>query len=83
MAQEKTKSIPGFAPLDPPDWTADDIAVHLLKDVAMLKERLEAALSCNGTDKLLNDIQNFHGRVRSWLRLYSMVTKQELEPINM
>ena len=83
MAQENTKSIPDFAPLDPPDWTTEDIAVHLHRDVAILKEKLEDAMRGHDTDELLNDIQNFHGRVRSWLRLYSMVTKQELEPINM
>ncbi|MBR2694827.1 MAG: hypothetical protein IKE69_11515 [Thermoguttaceae bacterium] len=83
MTQENPNNIPGFAPLDPPDWTTEDIASHLHKDVAALKLTLENAIRTNDTDKLLDDIQNFHGRVRSWLRLYSMVTKQEIEPINM
>ena len=83
MAQGTYKNILDFAPLDPLDWTTEDIAVHLHRDVAILKERLEDSMRVNDTDKLLDDIQNFHGRVRSWLRLYSIVTKQELEPINM
>ena len=77
------KNIPELAPLDPPDWTTEDIAVHLHKDVAILKEKLEDSMRDNETNKLLDDIQNFHGRVRSWLRLYSIVTQQEIEPINM
>lgn len=36
MAQKKPENIPTFAPLDPPDWTTDDIAVHLHKDVAIV-----------------------------------------------
>ena len=83
MTQERLKLIPDLAPLDPPDWTTDAIAVHLHKDVAILKERLEDSLRNNDTGKLLDDIQNFHGRVRSWLRLYSIVTQQEIEPINL
>lgn len=83
MALEIPKNIPVLAPLDPPDWTTEDIAVHLHKDVAILKEKLEDSMRNNDTGKLLDDIQNFHGRVRSWLRLYSIVTKQEIEPINM
>lgn len=83
MVLDRPKQIPDFAPLDPLDWNTDAIAVHLHKDVAILKERLEDSMHANDTDKLLDDIQNFHGRVRSWLRLYAMVTKQEIEPINM
>ncbi len=83
MVIERPKIIPDFAPLDPLDWNTDAIVSHLHKDVAAMKEKLENSLRNDESDKLLDDIQNFHGRVRSWLRLYSIVTQQEIEPINM
>lgn len=83
MAIKIPKSIPELAPLDPPDWTTEDIASHLHKDVATMEQKLRDAIYDKQTDALLDDIQNFHGRVRSWLRLYSIVTQQEIEPINM
>lgn len=83
MVIERPKQTPDFAPLDPLDWNTEDLILHLQQDVSMMREKLQLAILNHNTDKLLDDIQNFHGRVRSWLRLYAIVTKQEITPINM
>lgn len=58
---------------DPSDWTTEDVAIHLHKDIATLKETIEKAIHNDCTDTLLFEIQSFYGKVRTWLDLYSEV----------
>lgn len=83
MATDIPEMYPTLSVLDPPDWTTEDIARHLRRDVVALDDTLLNAIRNNKTDKLLAYIENFHGRVRSWLRLYASVTQQKLSRINM
>lgn len=74
----REKRIPELGVLDPADWTTEEIARHICMDAHALYTRLDDAQRDRKTDSLLNDIQNYHGKIRSWLRLYGAVTKQEI-----
>ena len=61
--------------LDPMDWTPNDIARHLRQDAVAFKRAIDNAIDDDYTDTLLLEIQNFYGKVKTWLELYEVVTK--------
>ena len=61
------------ATLNSSDWTTEDVVSHLLQDTSQLKETLVDSIRNHDTDSLLLIIRCFHGKVRTWLDLYSEV----------
>lgn len=76
MSLEKYMPITGA--FDPADWTTGEIARHICVDAHALITKLSDAQTDRETDNLLNDIQDFTGKMRSWLQLYGAVVKQEI-----
>lgn len=68
MNEFKPKAI-----LNPSDWTTEDVVCHLLKDTSQLKDTLVDSIKNHDTGSLLLIISSFHGKVRTWLDLYSDV----------
>lgn len=75
---EHQRFTPVIGTLDPADWTTEEIASHVVSDARRLIDVLETAKHLHETDKILNDLQNYHGKIRSWLQLYGALTKQEI-----
>ena len=68
------EQIPEILMLDRLDWTAEDVLRHIKADVSVFNEDIVKALNGKSKTEETDNIQNFVGRMRSWLRLYAAVT---------
>ena len=74
----RERHVPQLGTLDPADWTTEEIARHVCMDAHAICTKMDDAQRDHKTDTLLTDLQNYYGKIRSWLQLYSAVTKQEI-----
>ena len=75
------EQIPEILMLDRLDWTAEDVLRHIKADVSVFNEDLVKALNGKSKTEETDNIQNFVGRMRSWLRLYAAVTNHEISTL--
>ena len=75
------EQIPEILMLDRLDWTAEDVLRHIKADVSVFNDDIVKALNGKSKTEETDNIQNFVGRMRSWLRLYAAVTNHEISTL--
>ena len=75
------QQVPEILVLDRLDWSAEDVLRHIKADVSMFSGDIDKALNGKSKTEETDNIQNFVGRMRSWLRLYAAVTNHEISTL--